>query len=59
MSVPSPFATDPFQPLGSLCNERSFLHLYQDVSVIYSMWYVKVRLAHVFFQKDSAGGSKR
>ena len=46
---PRPFVTDPFHPLGSLCNKRSFLHLYQGVSVISSMWYVKVRLVRYLF----------
>ena len=41
--------TDPSDPLGSICNKRSFLHLYQGVSVISSMWYVKVRFVRYPF----------
>ena len=29
MSVSRPFVTDPFHPLGSICNNMQFLYIYQ------------------------------
>ena len=31
MSAPRPFVTNPFHPLGSTRNNKSFLHTYQNV----------------------------
>ena len=46
MSAPRPFVTDPFHPLDSICNNYSFLFIYQSVPVISSMWYVQVCLSY-------------
>ena len=44
MSAPRPLVTNPFHPLGSTRNNKSFLYTYQNVPVISSTWYVKVCL---------------
>ena len=42
MSAPRPYWTDPFHPLGSFSNMIQFLHIYNSVQVISSMWYVQM-----------------
>ena len=42
MSAPRPYVTDPFHPLGSICNNESFQYIYQSLLVISSMRYTKV-----------------
>ena len=44
MSARRPFVTNPFHPLGSACNNKSFLYTCQNVPVISSTWCVKVCL---------------
>ena len=44
MSAPRPYVTDPFHPLGSTCNNKSFLYINQSEPAISSKWYVKVCL---------------
>ena len=47
MSAPRPYGTDPFRLLGSICNIRSLLYLYQSVTVISSKCNVEVCLSTV------------
>ena len=42
MSAPRPYETDPFHPLGSISFIKQFLYIYNNVSVISSMWYVQM-----------------
>ena len=42
MSAPRPYGTDPFHPLGSIFTITQFLYIYNNVSVISSMWYVQM-----------------
>ena len=44
MSAPRPYGTDPFRPLGSICNNNSLLYICQSERVICSMWCLKVCL---------------
>ena len=38
MSAPRPFETDPLHPLGSICYIKQLLYMYENLSVISSMW---------------------
>ena len=42
MSVPRPYGTDPFHPLGSIPYMRQFRYIYNSVPVLSSMWYAKM-----------------
>ena len=66
MSAPRPYVTDPFHPLSSICNNLSFLYIYQSVPVISSKWYVKVSwnrryltIAHVLFKYSNPKVDKK
>ena len=41
MSAPRPFKTDPFHPLGSICNIKKHLYICKNLPVISSMWDAK------------------
>ena len=43
MSAPRPFETDPFHPLGSICNIKQLLYICKNLPVISSMWDAQVR----------------
>ena len=47
MSAPRPYVTDPFHPLGSIRNNKSFLYIYQNVLFISSKWFEKMSLVMV------------
>ena len=42
MSAPRPFETDPFHPLGSICNIKQLLYICKNLPVISSMWDAQV-----------------
>ena len=42
MSAPRPFETDPFHPLGSICNIKQLLYICTNLPVISSMWDAQV-----------------
>ena len=42
MSAPRPFKTDPFHPLGSICNIKRILYIYKNLPVISPMWDAQV-----------------
>ena len=42
MSAPRPCERDPFQPIGSTCNNKQFLYMCKSGSVMSSMWYVRL-----------------
>ena len=42
MSAPRPFETDPFHPLGSICNIEQLLYICKNLPVISSMWDTQV-----------------
>ena len=42
MSAPRPFETDPFHPLGSICNIKQLLYICKNLPVISSMWDTQV-----------------
>ena len=42
MSAPKPFETDPFHPLGSICNIKQLLYICTNLPVISCMWDAQV-----------------
>ena len=44
-SVPRPYETEPFNPVGSVCPIKSLTYQYWSLPVTASKWYVKVCLS--------------